>query len=162
MAESVSNITNTELLNKLEKSSIDPNQKKELEAVIPEMTDQERQELIALINQSNEDTEKAEQVYQEKVGELNKEYEGKMNNLVKKSTEKAFKEYENTEKKEETEILNEVEGEIVNIPASPNPTAKSATATKKKHTLRNLFLLFLFLAILAGAALYGIQYLSNL
>jgi hypothetical protein len=157
MPKGTLSITNTELLNRLQKSFIDSNQKKELATLIPEMTDGERKELIALINQSNEEAAKANSEYQAKVANLNKEYEIKMNNLVKESTESAFKDYEKKEKTEEVETLKAFEGEIVTI---SDPVMTSSDTVKKKHTFRNLFLIFLVLALLSGVALYALNYLS--
>ena len=159
MSNVTHNITDTELRGKLEKSYIDPNQKKELVPLISEMTDQERLELIALINQSNEEAIQANEKYEKRVGEINKEYEGKINNLVKETTENAYKEAEKAETNKEAEVLNAVEGEII---SAENSAQVTKTAKHKGHALHNLFLIILILLIIGGGALYALQMLSNI
>jgi len=159
MPNNILTITNADLKDQLEKSFIDPDQKKELEALIPQMTSQERQELVELISRSIEEEAKAAKENDVKLAELNKEYEGKINNLVKETTEAAYKEAEKTEAQKDADEINAVEGEIVNVPDTIKPVQQ--TKTIKKHTFRNLFILFMFLLVIAGGALYALQFLST-
>ena len=59
MPELTSVITETDLLERLRNSSIDKAQQKELEAMIPEMTQGDREELIKLIERANAESRMA-------------------------------------------------------------------------------------------------------
>ncbi|MCK5600411.1 hypothetical protein KAR91_00975 [Candidatus Pacearchaeota archaeon] len=164
MPDTNTNITNIELIKQLQNSYIDANQKKELEAVIPQMTDDEKQELVGLIEQSKEEYKKGESQYNNQLDELNKEYTEKMNHLVKESTEKAFKDAEASDQNETSEKIKTVEGEISSIQTqkkqAPNEVKKEVQ--KKSHVVRNLIFILLFLIILAGGALYALNKVSAL
>lgn len=163
MAETTLNITDTELLQKLRESYIGAEQKKELEPLIPEMNEEERNRLIALIDEAKQEKERLEPIYQEELGKLNAEYTDKLNNLVKEETKKAFKEEEEEEEKEELEEMKEFETEIEAV--EPAPTVKPAEAKnpskaktdKKKHGFRNLIIALLLIIVIAGTALIALS-----
>ena len=159
----IAQITNVQLLVELQNSFIDPGQKKELAGLIPEMTVEERNELMTIIKQSHVEAEKAGLASQDKLRELNAKYEEKLNNLVKESTEFAYKDFEEAEEKEEEVQLKAVEGELMTIDTSAlHAPVKSKKRAKKSHAFRNIFFILFILLILAGAALSSIYYLSNM
>ncbi len=164
MSETNTNITDIELIKQLHKSYIDSNQKKELEAVIPQMTDEEKKELIGLIGQSKEEYEKGKVKYNNELGGLNKEYIEKMDHLVKEKTEEAFKEAEASDQSETSEELKTFEGEISSIKTEKQqaPNKVKQEVKKKSHVVRNLIFILLFLIILAGGALYALNKVSAL
>ena len=151
MAETISNITDAELIEKLRSSYIDAEQKTELEALVPEMNDGEKTELLNLIGEANAEEEK----HQENLSNINKEYVEEL----KKDDEAFRKEFEQLDREETTEELKEIESEIATVPNVTQSVAKEP-AKKKQHTLRNLmFILFLLIAI-AGGILYVLDYLE--
>lgn len=108
-------ITNEALLKKLTESKFTDEQKKSIAELIPEMNEEQRQELISLISQSFEVAEKeaeADKEYQAELRKLNEEYMAKLDAMVKKETENVRKEYEKLEKGEEAEEMKELEKEI--------------------------------------------------
>jgi|GEM_PF-1452670 len=164
MAETTLNITDAELLQKLNASYIDAKQKKTLELLIPNMNETERSQLMALIDQAKAEKDKAEPVYQESLRTLNKEYTDKLNHLVKDETKKTYKEFEETEGKKDAEGLQEFETEIITgkpmtVPAHKADNVKSAPISKRKHGLRNIILLLLILALIAGGTLFALSHL---
>ena len=79
-------ITDEELTAKLKESHLASSEKETLEPLIPHMTDDEKQELLALIEESGDlkaKEEAGEAKYQEALQALNQEYEEKMNAVVK-------------------------------------------------------------------------------
>ncbi len=131
-------------------------QKKELEGLLPQMADNERAELLKLIEQYTDGEEKIEKDYQQNLGELNKEYDKKMDSAVKEQGEKARNEFEKMERKEAAKELKEFEGEIQAMPANApkKTTATPAHEAHKHHTLRNTILTLLGIALIAGGILY--------
>lgn len=163
MTENTTNITDTELLQKLKESYIDAEQKKELETLIPKMNGEERNALITIINEAKTEKDRVEPIYQEELGKLNEKYTNKLNHLVKEETKNAFKEAEETEEKEESEEMKNFETEIDAVESTPTDKPAEAKgqeqAGKKKHGLRNLILILLLLALIAGSALLALSYL---
>lgn len=162
MAETILNITNADLLQKLNASYIDAEQKKALEPLIPNMNETEKGELIALIDKAKEEKDKAEPIYQENLRKLNKEYTGKLNQLVKEETKNTFNEFEEAEKKEEIEGIKSFETEIdaANQPSAKKPVAgviEKTTAIAGKHGLRNLILFLTSLVLIAGILLFALS-----
>jgi len=73
MTEIKTNITDSDLLTQLQSSYIKEEQKKELISLIPNMTGEERMQLVSLIERSNTDAHKIEDKYDDKMRDLNKE-----------------------------------------------------------------------------------------
>jgi hypothetical protein len=108
-------ISNEDLLTKLKESHLEARHKEAVEPMIPKMNDDNRQELMGLIDESHKVAKKVDQMkteHQEKMRELNKEYDQKMKDVVKEESENARKQFEELENKEEEKGLEELEGEI--------------------------------------------------
>jgi len=156
-------ITDTQLMDELQNSFIDPNQKKELATLIPQMTVDERGELLGIIKQSHLEAEKAGLANQDKLKALNEEYEKKLNKLVKESSESALKDFEQVAEKEEASELKIIEGEIVALdPNTATQTSKSSSQNKKRHGLQTVFIILFILLLIAVGILYALNYLSNM
>ena len=163
MAESALNITDDQLMDELQNSFIDTNQKKELATLIPHMTADERGELLGIIKQSHEEAEKAGLTNQDKLKQLNEEYEKKLNKLVKESNEDALKDFEETAGKTEAGELKAIECEIVALDSNTlKQASKSDLRKKKSYGLRNVFIILFILSLIAGGVLYALNYLSNI
>lgn len=107
-------ISNEELKAKLQKSHLDEYEKADLAELIPQMTDDEKQETLGLIEQSQEVGKRQEEEdkrYQEDLKKLNIEYEEKMNQAVQDSKKMTVQEFEKAEKEDRQE-LNELEEEL--------------------------------------------------
>ncbi len=160
MPETNINITDMDLLDRLKHSYIDPDQKQELENLLPQMTNGERLKLIQLIDQADDEYRTAQVKYKEGLEKIHDEYSAKL----KEEDETFRRDFETLEKKEEAEELKKFEGEIEAMPAggqqtSQKPETKKTRKPPRKHTLRNLLLALLILATLAGGILY---YLNTL
>lgn len=149
------NITDSDLLTRLKSSFIADGQKNELETLIPEMTNDERDQLIALIEQSNEEAVKDDPEYQQELQKLNAEYDKKLNTLVKEKSKEALQEAESMEDEEEVKELEDMEGEIANISEESRTqvTENLQPNLKQSHVIRNLVLIFLSLIVVAGTVL---------
>ena len=149
------NITDSDLLTRLKNSFIADGQKNELETLIPEMTNDERGQLIALIEQSNEEAVKDDPEYQQELQKLNAEYDEKLNTLVKEKSKEALQEAESMEDEEEAKELDVMEGEIANISEESRTqvSEKLQPNLKQSHVIRNLILIILALVVVAGTVL---------
>ena len=90
-------------------------QKQALIPLIPKMIEGEKAELFVLIEESHEVEEEAkiaEENYQKDLFELNKEYEEKMNTVVREETSNARKEFESMEHQGEVKELENLEDEL--------------------------------------------------
>lgn len=160
MPDAAINITNTNLIAQLKQSFIAEDQQKELEALIPTMNDTDRQELLALIEQSKVEDDKAEAEYQEGLGKLNEDHQKKMNDMVKDETSAAYKEFEKEDQASKATEEKELDVEISTVENSKK-AGSSATQKnpKRKHGLFKLILFLLLLLALAGGAVYGLTFL---
>jgi len=165
--ENQNKITDEQLKQELLRSYIDDAQKEELTPMISSMNSEERDELMKLIQSSQQEFEsaQAEGVDQEALAKLNADYNKKIDELGKESVEEAYAEAEKLESDEKESVLEEVEGEIgtMNIEPSKNTTegisADRTELVKQSHTKRNLILIFVVL-ILFGVALFtALKYL---
>jgi hypothetical protein len=121
------------------------------------MSEAERKELLALIEQSRTEGEKVENEYQKNLKNMNKEYMDKMDKFTKEQSEQARNELEKMDTKNTTDELNVIEGEIAEttvVSPAVTPNVVKPTKTKKGHALRNFILILLFLLLLAGGTLY--------
>lgn len=161
MSDIAQTISDADLLKKLQESYIKEDQKKELEPLIPEMTNEEKEELISLINQSQAEGDKAQEEYQKGIGELNKEYKGKMDQVSKKFNETALKEMEKIDTEGSKEDLKELDGTIASMQTQQKEVSNEIKKEikKKSHAVRNLILILLFLILVAGGGLYTLSQL---
>jgi len=160
MADTLLNITDEELLAKLASSRIGDEQKEKLKGLVSEITTEEKAELLSLIDRAEQEAQATDKNYQDKLGALNQEYIGKMDKAVKDGNTRARKEFEKLEDSQKVETLRAIEGEVSAIDFKPKK-GKNGT-NGKSHTFRNLMLALFVLALLAGGALYTLNYLYNL
>ncbi len=166
--ENQKKITDENLLERLKNSYIDESQKKDLIPLISDMTDDERNQLLKLIQDSEEayiKVENSEGGEGLDLTELNEKFESEMNQLVQKSTKEAYAEYEKVEKKEAQDDMKEVETEISEMEAVSTRDQKGIDTSdrkplaKKSHFFSRLFFILIILALLAGGALLAMKYL---
>jgi hypothetical protein len=167
MAETKTTITDAELIEKIKTSHLEEIQKKELADLVSAMTTEERDELLSLIEESNNVDESAEKERLKKLAALNEEYEGKLKELTREESEYAREEFEKFDQKETASELKEVEAEIAtNAKTEAEMTSAKNARTElgkaKKHTLRKIFFFLIFLALLTVGILYGLEYLNTL
>ena len=160
MADAVQNITDRELLAKLGSSLIGEAQKEELKGLVPDMTSTEKGELLDLIEQSNHESQAMDKNYQENLGKLNQEYMGKMTQAARDGNTRSRKEFEKLEQSQKEETLRVLEGEVSTIEFKPKKAKNGTNGTS--HAFRNLMVALLVLVMLAGGALFSLNYLSNL
>lgn len=157
MADTTNEITNEELLKQLKESPLSAEQKNELETLIPDMTDEEKKELLGLIEQANEDIAPAKEEYQKNLADLNEKNQTEIEKLNREQNEEALKTMEGIDKKTSTEALKEMESEIQAVKGEVNNKKKDLTHKKPKtHLLRNFLLLIFILIAIAGGAVYAI------
>jgi len=166
MTEIKTNITDSDLLTQLQSSYIKEEQKKELISLIPNMTGEERMQLVSLIERSNTDAHKIEDKYDDKMRDLNKEYDSKLDNLNREQLDKTAKEIEKFDKEKSAGEFKEIEAEIETA-AKPEAeisvdTPRTEIGKAKKHTLRRIMFFFILLGLIAAGILYGLQYLNTL
>lgn len=108
-------LTNEELLEKLEGSALDFNQKQSIGPMIESMNNDQKNELLDLIKKSNtlnQERGDFRQNYQEGLAKLNEKYTEQIEELSKKSSQEARKSFEELSQKEEGSDLEELEQEI--------------------------------------------------
>lgn len=111
-------ITNEELRAKLKESYLEQSQKDELQALIPDMSEEDRNQLLSLIAQSHEvkaQEDKGNAEMQPALKELNAKYDQKMNQLVRTLSSKVRTDYEELGKSSEKEELQALETELKQI-----------------------------------------------
>lgn len=166
------NISNEQLKNELINSYIDDAQKQELSVVVEDMTDEERQQLLDLIRQSQLAYEASQNVSEgndEAIQQLNLEYQQKIKALMKKSVSEAYEESEKLEGEGIQTELKEVEGEInqinINQPSEKEAGDDELTQqtrahlAKKSHPVLRFIFILLILGLVAAGIYYGTQVL---
>jgi len=115
MTNTATAITNEELFTKLKESYLEQAHKDELKTLIPYMSDEARDQLLSLIEQSHQvkmQEDKAKAEMQPGLKQLNAEYNQKMNQLVKTLNEKIRKDYEGLKQGEEEKELAGMEAKF--------------------------------------------------
>lgn len=115
MANTTTKITDDELRTKLKESHLEKAHKDELRALIPDMPEADRNQLLKLIAQSHkvkEQEDKAKAEMQPALKKLNAKYDKKMDQLGKELNKKVRKDYEGFKKGEEEKELEEMEAEF--------------------------------------------------
>lgn len=108
-------LTNEEILEKLEGSALEATEKMTLKPLIEHMSDEEKEEFLGIIdesNQLNQERDEFKKNYKEGLKELNEEYTHKMDELSKKSSSEARKKFEELEDQKENQELKDLEKEI--------------------------------------------------
>lgn len=152
MATQTTLITDADLLAKVEQSPLEEGQKNELKKIIPEMTNEERAELMKLMDTNTQATLTPDPV---KLAALNEEYLKKMNTLAKESASTARKEFEKIEQEGVAGDLQTMEKTIATLPE--NNQKVDMTAKKSRHTGLKMFFIFIILATVAFGAWYSLK-----
>lgn len=167
--ENQKQITDQELKEELLRSYIDDNKKNELAPLIVDMTDDDRQQLMTLIQRSQQEFEKAqsEGIDEDALSQLNQKYQKEIDNLTRQSVDAAFHESEVIEEKEEVSAMQEIEGEIGSMVNQPSDTKGADEVAmnsrqdlvKKSHKFRNFILMIIVLILIVAGIIYGLQFL---
>ena len=107
-----------ELIQKLKESYIPIEMQEKFFSIIPKMNDDEKNELLLLIQESKaiQLQEKInKEKYQKSLAKINAQYKTQINTIQKETMDNAIKEIENAEKDEELNNLEFLENEINNI-----------------------------------------------
>lgn len=118
MADTSTQINNDELALKLHESHLDEDQKNEFIRLLPEMSNEDKEHLMGLIEQSQNvkaKEDKAEAEYQTNLKTLNDEYGKRMEEMENGLETEILQEYEKADKKEGEEELKDLESELDNI-----------------------------------------------
>lgn len=142
-------ITDDELVKRIKASYLADRQKTELAGLVSEMTAEERSQLLGLIDEAN----KVAKERDEKIAALNKEYEQKLGEATREESEYVREEFEKFDKEQSKGEFEAVEAEIAAMPSSKTKAERVKMAEKKKHTLRNVMLAVIGLAVVIGIIL---------
>ena len=162
MSKILTKITDDALKRKIETSVLAEDQKKELIALMPQMTDKERDELIEMINTSIKEIVAADPKLQKRVQVLNEEYEHKLNDLMHEQSHAIRESFEKLEQTETGKAVEALEGEIEGMDQNSAGNAsskKSDSSVKTSHTVRRFAMLFVALIVFATLILIGLNYL---
>lgn len=139
MATATSPITDTQLLELVQKSAISEEQKNELKTLLPQMNPDEKAELIAVLQNTGGTTENPQETIK------------KAKTIARDMAAKARKEFEALEAEETQASVTSMEGAIQQMDA-PIKTMEAPT-----HKKGGAFKFILFMLILAGIA-FGTWY----
>lgn len=160
------NITDSDLIEQIAASHLREDQKKDLSGLVTEMTEEERTELLNLIEKSNADADDFETKKKEKLAALNKEHIDKLNEAAHHESEYVRSEFEKFDKEESAEEMKEVEAALTTAAKTKSEMKSKQKKTQikqiKKHPLFKLFLFLLSIAGIVFGLIYGIQYLNTL
>lgn len=149
-------ITDSELTDKIKSSHLDEKQKTELVGLVTSMTEDERVQLLNIIDESNVEVAKVENQYNKKLGDLNKEYTKKTDDLVREETKYARTEFEKYDNEQKAVDMRNLETEIATAPAVA-PLYIPSSRPKTTHSFRNFILVLFALLALAGVILFAIN-----
>ncbi len=139
-------ISDADLLQKIRQSPLGDAQKTELSALMGQMTEAQRTELLNLIGAAQDEIGKAEADYQRTVNDLNKEYITKLDLLMRDETKKAIKAFEAAEQTETSATLQSLEQEIKTIKVASSE-AERPLKKNSRHPLVKLTLAALALTL---------------
>lgn len=150
--------TSETLLQKIRTSVLTEEQKKELLALLPDMTESERSEIANLIDESVKAMIAADPELQKKIGALNAEYNQKIQELVHHESRRVREGFERLEKQTEIGAEQVLEAEIAEDQAS---AAKAQVAPKTKiqgsfltHKKKVWTFVFILIAVLTATLIY--------
>lgn len=153
------NISDQNLLRKIQTSVLASDQKRELQGLLPNMTAQERAELSELIDHSIQEMIDADPELQKKIRALNEEYDRKMQELVRHQNHAVREEFEKLEGEGGAREMRALEGEIGAMKGADAPVCTGTPTVQRHHYfLKFCLILFILLLIAAGAA-FGLNYL---
>jgi len=173
-------ITDADLIAKIQGSHLEDGQKKDLVELVADITQKERGDLIAMIDKASDEIAAANKRYDKKMGELNTEYAHKMNNMVREETASARKEFEAMDEAENEKEMGRLDEELLgNNDTEMDPRLReddkrnqenpinqinpsSDKIKPKKHTLFKFIFVLLILGIIGIGAVWGINYLNGL
>lgn len=160
--ENPNKISDQNLIEELKNSFIEDSQKEQLMPLVSDMTEEDRADLLRLINESKVAYGQAQEgeVPDEELAKLNEDFENQLNQLVQNTTREAYAEYEKLEEKEGESELKNVEAEMSEIEAVSVKDQQGIDKSdrrqlaKKSHFLMKLFFILIILFVLAGGAIW--------
>lgn len=150
-------ITDEDLISKIQTSYLEDQQKEDLTGLVGDMTQRERGDLVAMIDKASDE-----------VAESDRKYAEDVKNLVREETTNARKEFEamdDAESEKEMGMLDEELNETVVSKEnnSVDPRIREDDKRKpKKHTLFKLILILIVIGGIVSGAIWGINYLNNI
>jgi hypothetical protein len=153
MPENTLNTKDTQLIQAIQTSHLRDDQKKDLAQLVPQMTEAERKELIAIIEDSNKTAQQFEEKKAEALKKVNREYDAKIKAAAREENEYAMKAMEKFDQDQSKEDLEKVETEMESDAVRSAKTGEqlgminNKNDKPKNHGLRNAILLFLALLI---------------
>lgn len=117
------NIDDAKITQKIEASFFESNQKAELIRRLPQMNEDEKLQLLAIIEKAEKKIV-ADETYQKNLAVLNKETENTMHKAVREETSNARKEFEAYDAEVTAVKLKEVEKEFESLPDTPKNKQK--------------------------------------
>lgn len=172
------NITNQDLLRKIQTSMLTEEQKNELMAMMPQMTENERAEISKLIDDSVRDMIAADPQLQKRVAALNEEYNRKIQELLHEQGRIIRKEFETLDAQlsGKESAMQAMELEMSSVQPSPMSSlrpplsflrqpdtalaGKQESAPKSKHLLLKVVFIIGLLAAITTGVLFTLQYLK--
>ena len=115
MADTKTQITNTELKKMLEKSILSEETKKNFAAVLEDMNDEEKTELIQIIEEGNKAKDDYEKERNEKLIKLNTALEKHLQKSLHEEGEYIREQFETVGKEEDQKEMADIEQEINNL-----------------------------------------------
>lgn len=107
--------TDASLLKQLKNSHLDEAQKASLESLIPHMTEQEKDEVLGYINESNVIDAEQQVDYQKQMATLNQTYTQKSQGVVKEVVKQALQGMESIDQNKVGKEVKNLEEEITNM-----------------------------------------------
>lgn len=151
-------IGNQDLLQKIRTSVLTEEQKRELEAMLPEMTETERGEISNLIDESVKAMIAADPDLQKKIKELNTEYNQKIQELVHHESRRVREGFEKLEAQTDAGEVQRLEGEMAGADQTSAGQVTAGRPAMPAHRLRRLvfrsILILIALAAAAGVLIY--------
>ena len=157
-------ITDQDLISKIQTSYLEDQQKEDLTGLVGDMTQRERGDLIAMIDKAGDEILESDRKYAEDV-----------KNLVREETANTRKEFEamdDAESEKEMDVLTQKLEEEENLKLENNPINQENHANQvnqgsdkiipKKHTLFKLILILIVIGGIISGAIWGINYLNNI
>lgn len=153
MPNSPATPSNAELIRQLKASYIAPAQKTKLEGLVPSMNEEEKAELLTLINRSHVEYAKASKAYVETLDSMGKDYQ----RTLKREDGTFRRELEGIDQKELIPIIESLIAETQTVASGPSQSSKLSAHGHRGHGLRNLIFILLILGLAAYGALYALN-----
>jgi type I site-specific restriction-modification system R (restriction) subunit len=167
MTETNNTLTNEQLKEKLSASSFTDEMKQKLEGIIPSMDENERNQLIDILNREETERSTFEEEKLKKLAKLNEEFQEKVNQTEHEEGKYARENFETFDKDQNEKELANFDKEIEdtktnrseNIASETNKLDSHSNKKPIKHTARNFLLGLIGLAVVIGGILFAISQL---